>query len=119
MINILELSTETCLVVQFSAKLSGSEYQHFLDALDERLEKAATVSLVIEFSEFEFYSDMEAARKDLKFGFGEYRKIKRAAFVGDQKWIEWFTRLVGPFTHAEERPFPAGQIQEAFNWASS
>ena len=42
-----------------------------------------------------------------------YKQIHRAAFVGDQKWIEWFTRLIGPFTRAEEKHFPEGQIEAA------
>ena len=41
-----------------------------------------------------------------------------AAFVGDQKWITWFTRLISPLTRAEEKHFPAGQIQAALDWAS-
>ncbi len=64
---------------------------------------------MIEFADFEFYGDFEAAKKDFKFGFGEYKHIHRVAFVGDQKWIAWFTRFIGPFTRAEEKHFPGGQ----------
>lgn len=114
---ILEQSTQSCLAVHFSGKLTGQEYQQFLDALSELLKTGSQVSLVVEFVGFEFYGDLEAAKKDLKFGFGEYKHIYRAAFVGDQKWIEWFTRLAGPFTHAEEKHFPAGQLEAACEWA--
>jgi hypothetical protein len=117
MIEILPLSFETCLAVHLSGKVSGAEYQKFLDALGERLKEGGKVSLVLELSGFEFYGDFESARKDLKFGFGEYKHIHRAALVGDQKWIEWFTRLVGPFTRAEEKHFPEGQRDAAFSWA--
>ncbi len=72
------------------------------------------ISLVIVLTGFEFYGDFEAAKKDFKFGFGEYKHIHRAAFVGDQKWIEWFTRLIGPFTRAEEKHFPEGQLDAAY-----
>lgn len=118
MIKILEQSTQSCLAVQFSGKVSGADYQVFLEALDERLAGGAAVNMVVEFIHFEFYDDFEAAKQDMKFGFGTYKHIHRAAFVGDQKWIEWFTRLAGPFTRAEEKHFPTGQLEEAFRWAA-
>jgi len=119
MIEILPQSTSGCLAVHFSGKMTGEEYQQFLDALGERLKVTEKVSLVLELTGFEFYGDFESARKDFKFGFGDYKRIHRAAFVGNQKWIEWFTRLMGPFTRAEEKHFPEDQIEAAFAWASS
>jgi hypothetical protein len=118
MIEILNQSTETCLVVHFSGKVTGQEYQQFLDAIDERLGRGGEISLVAGLKGFSFYGDFEAAKKDFKFGFGEYKHIHRAAFVGDQKWIEWFTRLIAPFTRAEEKHFDEGQLEEAIRWAS-
>jgi SpoIIAA-like len=117
MIEILPQSTEVCLAVHFSGKVTGVEIQQFMDALNERLKTGDQINLVAEFAGFEFYDDFEAAKQDFKFGFGEYKHIHRAAFVGDQKWIVWFTRLVGPFTRAEEKQFPANQLEEALNWA--
>ena len=114
---MLEQSTPRCLAVHFSGKVTGPEYQQFLDALAERLKSGSQVSLVLELTGFAFYGDFESAKKDFKFGFGEYKHIHRAAFVGDQKWITWFTRFVGPFTRAEEKHFAAGQSDAAFGWA--
>ena len=117
MIEILEGTTPSCLALRFSGKVSGAEYQQFLDAIQERLQAGSQVSMVIEFAGFEFYGDFESAKKDFKFGFGDYKHIHRAAFVGDQKWITWFTRFVGPFTRTEEKHFAAGQFDAAVNWA--
>jgi len=117
MIEILPRSTVGCLVVHFSGKVTGQEYQQFLDALAGRLGAGGQVSMVVELTGLKFYGDLQAARQDLKFGFGEYKQIRRAAFVGDQKWIEWFTRLAGPFTHVEEKHFPEGQVDAACQWA--
>jgi hypothetical protein len=119
MIEILEQSSETCLVVHFSGKITGEKYQKFLNALNDRLAAHDMVNLVVELTDFEFYGDFEAAKKDFKFGVGDYKKIRRAAFVGNQKWIEWFTRLVGPFTRTEEKHFPEGKFDEAYAWASA
>jgi hypothetical protein len=117
MINILPQSAVGCLVIQISGKVTAPEYQQFLDAVRERLITNNQLCLVVEFAGFEFYGDFEIAKQDLKFGFGEYKSIHRAAFVGDQKWIGWFTRFVGPFTRAEEMQFPADQLDDAVKWA--
>lgn len=119
MIEILNQSTESCLATRLSGKVTGAEYQQFLDAVDQRLKAGEKLSLVLVLTGFEFYGDFAAAKKDLKFGLSEYRHIHRAAFVGDQKWIEWFARLVGPFTRAEEKHFADGEFEAAFSWASA
>jgi len=119
MLEILDQSTESCLAVHFSGKVTGQEYQQFIDALGERFKTSDQVNLVVGFAGFEFYGDFESVEDDFKFGFGDYKRIHRAAFVGDQKWIEWFTRLIGPFTRTEEKHFPEGQLEEAFAWACS
>jgi hypothetical protein len=117
MVEILDETTEACLIVRFSGKVSGAEYQQFLDAVREHLKAGDPVGLVIELSGLQGYGDMEAAWMDLKFGFGEYQYVRKAALVGDQKWIDWFTRLIGPFTKAEEKHFSAGELISACDWA--
>jgi hypothetical protein len=119
LIEILEQSSPTCLAVRFSGKVTGEEYQQFLDALGYRLGNKDKVSLVCELVEFEFYGDFDSAKKDFQFGFGDYKRICRAAFVGDQKWLEWFTRLIGPFTRVEEKFYTQSQYDEAIEWACS
>ena len=102
-----------------SGKVTGDKYQKFLNAVNDRLLTHEKVSLVLELSDFEFYGDFEAARKDFKFGFGDYKRIHRAAFVGNKRWIEWFTRLIDPYTRTEEKYFSENQFEEAYVWASS
>jgi hypothetical protein len=68
---------------------------------------------------FEGYGDLVVVKKDFKFGFGEYKSIHRAAFVSDKKWVKWITRLMDPFTRAEEKYFPEDQIESALTWACS
>jgi len=55
MIEILSQSSATCLAVRFSGKVTGQEYQRFLDAIEERLKTSEKVSLVCEFVGFDFY----------------------------------------------------------------
>jgi hypothetical protein len=106
-------------VVHFSGKITGEKYQKFLNAVNDRLATHEKVSLVVELSDVEFYGDFEAARKDFKFGIGDYKKIPRAAFVGNKKWIEWFTHLIDPLTRTEEKYFRESQFEEAYAWATA
>jgi hypothetical protein len=119
MIEILDKTTDACVVVRFGGKITGEEYRQFLDAVDERLKVQDEVNMVGDLSEFEFYGDFEAFKEDFHFGTHEYRRVGRAAFVGDQKWIELFMKLVGPLYRAEDKHFPAGQLEDACAWACS
>jgi hypothetical protein len=119
MFELLSQTTDTCPVVRFSGNVTGEEYQMFLDAVSERLKTREKINLVIELRDLDFYGDLDAAQKDMKFGFGEYKHVRRAAFVGDQKWLKWFTKLMSPFTKTEEKQFPESQLAEACNWASA
>jgi hypothetical protein len=118
MIEILQQSNNTCLAVHFSGKVTGEEYQLFLTAVDERLKNNERINLLVSLSDFDFYGDFESAKKDFKFAFSEYRHVQRAAFVGSQKWLSWFTHLIGPFTHAKEKHFSEVQFDEALAWAT-
>jgi hypothetical protein len=117
MIEILEKSTDTCVVVRFGGKVTGDEYRKFLDAVDDRLKTRDKVCMVADLSQFEFYGDFEAFKEDFHFGVNEYRRIERAAFVGDQKWIGLFVKLTGPLYRATEKHFPAGMLDDACAWA--
>jgi hypothetical protein len=119
MVGILGSSTDSCVVVKFSGKVTGEEYRQFLDAVDERLKANQKINMVAELSEFEFYGDFEAFKEDFHFGVKEYRKVARAAFVGDQRWIEMFIKLLGPLYRAAEKQFSAGRLDEAVAWATA
>ncbi len=111
-------STDATLAVHFSGKITGPEYQQFLDALEPRLKAGSKVNVVFDLTGAEFYGDFAAAKKDWTFAFGEYQQLHRAAFVGDQKWIELFTGAIGPLIRVEEKHFPAGQLDQALAWTS-
>ena len=117
MFEILPQTTDTCLVGHFSGKVTGEDYQHFLNAVDERLQVHGTVNLVVQLTDLALYGDWDAMKKDWQFAFGTYKSVERAAFVGDQKWIAWFVELTNPITKAEEKHFPADQLDQACDWA--
>ncbi|MHB8896647.1 MAG: SpoIIAA family protein [Candidatus Geothermincolia bacterium] len=117
MVEVLQASTEQCVVVKFGGRISGEEYKTFLEAVDGRLKVRERISMVADLSEFEFYGDFESFKEDFHFGTHEYRKIERAAFVGNRKWIDLFLKLSGPFYKAEEKHFVSGELDDAIAWA--
>ncbi len=119
MIKILESSTPTCLVARFSGNVTGEEYELFTEAAKERLQVNDQIGLVLDLSEFDLHADLKASWDDFKFGVEDYRHFSRTALVGDQKWIGRLTRWFGPLTHAEEKQFAAGQLEEALAWAKN
>ena len=116
MIEYLAESTPTCFVVKFSGKLRGAEYRELIDKVESAIQASGAVNMVWVLQDLEF-PEWEAVKADTHFGLKDYRHVRHAAFVGDQKWVEWFVKLIGPFTRAEERMFQADQLNEAVAWA--
>lgn len=119
MVEVLEMSTDTCVAVRFGGMIKGDEYKVFLDAVDTRLANVERINLVADLSELEFYGDLKSMEEDFRFGVKEYRKVHKAAFVGDHKWVDLFIKLTEPLYHVEEKRFPAGELDTAFAWAIS
>ena len=118
MIEYLAASTPTCFVVKFGCKLRGAEYQELIGKVESAFRANGSANIVMVMQELEF-PEWEAIKADAHFGLKDYRHIRRAAFVGDQKWAEWFVKLFGPFTRTEERMFRPEQLNDAVTWANA
>ncbi len=118
MIEYLSSSSPTCFVVKMSGKLGGAEYRELIGKIESAVKAQGSVNLVYEMQALEF-PEWDAVKADMHFGVKDYRHIRRAAFVGDEKWLEWFVKLAGPFTRAKEKSFHADQLDKAVQWANS
>jgi hypothetical protein len=119
MYELLKESTDRCLVVRFSGKPKGDEVQQFVDDVEARLKKGGELNLVCDLAGTTGYGDTAAYEKDEEFTRGTYKKIRKAALVGDEKWIEWWLHFIAPHTPTEEKHFHAGQLKAAIEWASA
>ncbi len=119
MLTINKSSTPTCLVVDVEGAVTGDEFDDFADRIEDALEAQGTVNLVVNLVGSVKYGDLDAVEEDFEFTFKEYRKVRRAAFVGDQKLIRARIKLFSPFTRAQEKFFEAGQLDAAIEWASA
>jgi hypothetical protein len=117
MIQYLEASTPACFVVKLSGKLRGVEYRELISKAEDAIRTNGAVNLVLVMQKLEF-PEWDAIKADTHFGLKDYRHVRRAAYVGEQTWAEWFVKLIGPFTRTEERSFHPDQLNEAIQWAS-
>jgi hypothetical protein len=118
MFEILNDSTETCIGVKVSEKVTGKAYEDLLSKLDAAIETHGKINMLLLIQDFQGPADLDAAKADFKFGTGQYRQVERCAFVSDTSWHKWVVKLLDPFTRrTEEKFFEPSQLQEAWAWA--
>ena len=118
MFEILNDSTETCIGIKVSQKVTGKDYEDLLSKLDAAIEAHGKINMLLLIQDFQGPADLDAAKADFKFGTGQYRQVERCAFVSDKGWHKWVVKLMDPFTRrTEEKFFEPSQLQEAWAWA--
>ena len=102
--------------IHVQGKIRKEDYD-FIPRLESEVERYGTVNL---YCEIESIDGIEpgAVWEDLKFGVNHYDSFERVAIVGNQKWVEWMTRLAKPFNKATVKVFAPEQLEEAKNWVS-
>ncbi len=115
MIDYFTTTTPTCVVAKIKGKLLGAEYRELIGKIETIIQKHGHADVALMMEELEF-PEWDALKADAHFGVTNYRNVRRAALIGDEKWMEWFVKLISLFTRAEERFFPAGKFDEAVQW---
>jgi hypothetical protein len=117
MIQILPESTDTCIGIKISGKVTAKDYDTLLPKLDEAIAAHGSINLLVLMEDFEGWVGIEAAKADFKFGTHQYRKVEKAAFVSDKKWLGWSVKIMDPFTsRTVEKNFEPDQLHEAWAW---
>jgi len=117
MLRISDRSTPTCFVVEIEGPVSGDELEDFSEKFEDAAEQHGSVNLVVSFLGKVKYADKDAFEEDWDFTVDEYKKARRAAFVGGKGLAHFTTKVVSPFTKTEEMFFEAGQLDQAIEWA--
>jgi len=117
MITILPESTETSLGFKIIGKVTAEDYEVIVPKLDEAISAHGKVNLLMVMGDFDGISGLDAFKADFNFGTHQYRKVDKAAFVGDKKWLEWVVKIMDPFTRrTDEKLFDTDEIEEAWDW---
>ena len=117
MIELLPESTDTSIGFKISGKVTGEDYETLLPKLDEAIAAHGRINLLVLMEGFDGWVGLDAAKADFQFGTQQYRKVEKAAFVSDKKWMEWAVKIMDPFTkRTEEKVFEPEQLEEAWSW---
>ena len=117
MITILPKTTENSIGFKISGKVTAEDYEVMVPKLDEAISTHGKVNLLMVMGDFEGISGLDAFKADFNFGTHQYRKVDKAAFVGDKKWLEWVVKIMDPFTRrTDEKLFEPDEIIEAWDW---
>ena len=117
MFELLPESTDTCIGFKISGKVIAKDYDTLLPELDRAIAAHGSINLLVVMEDFEGWEGMDAAKADFQFGKHQYRKVEKAAFVSDSKWLEWTVKIMDPLTRrTKEKNFEPDQIDEAWAW---
>ncbi len=117
MIEILPESTASCIGFKISGKIVAEDYDVLLTRVDKAIAEYDTINLLVRMGDFKGVKGFDAVKADFEFGTQEYRKVEKAAFVGNKKWQEWMIKIMDPFTRrTDERFFELEKLDEAWRW---
>ena len=111
MFEILPESTDGNIGFKVTGKLTAEDYDVLLPKLDEAISAHGKINLLMLFSDFDGWDDMEAAKSDYKLGTHQYHQVEKAAFVGEKKWQGWMVKILNPAKKAfQEYMSPKAKI---------
>jgi universal stress protein A len=116
MIEILGETSGKIFALKITGRLTGEDYKKVTAYLDEEIEFHRPIRLLC-ITEDLTGVDLEAMWEDLKFGLRHLHDFERIAVVGDEKWLEWLTKLGDHFLReAEVRWFEPTGLDAARQW---
>lgn len=101
--------------IEIKGRVSRDDYLKLLEPMKAQFAGGDPVSVLVELTDYEGL-EMGAMWEDMKFGFGNVKKLRRMAIVTDKKWIEVLTRALDPLFSTEMRTFEFDQEMEAWEW---
>jgi hypothetical protein len=114
-VEIREQADGNVLEVVISGKLTKSDYQHFVPAVEGMISLGGKVRMLVEMHDFHGW-DAGALWEDIKFDMKHFSDIERLALVGETKWEKGMAVFCKPFTSAKIKYFEHGHEADARAW---
>jgi hypothetical protein len=114
-VDIQETAGTGFLEINLTGKLDKDDYKQFIPQVEEAIKAHGKLRLLVHMRDFYGFT-AGALWEDIKFDARHFSDFDRIAFVGDKKWEAVMSNFCKPFTRAETRFFPEGQLQEARLW---
>jgi len=117
MLEIMPETDDKTLVVKASEALSSQDYEDvFIPHLDRRLKKFGKIRVVIYFNDNFMGWKPGAAWDDLVFGIQHRNDFDKVAIVGEQKWLEWATKISAYFMDGQVTTYTPAEFPDAVTW---
>lgn len=118
MVRIEKEKTGNIIKTIVSDKLTKEDYDQILPALQETVNEWESVRWYFEMRDFSGWEPV-AALRDLKFDIAHANEMTKIAMVGSEKWQEWLSQAMKPFTSADVRYFDLLEKEQALEWIKS
>lgn len=118
MLQLLEESKGDLVAIRISGHVDKNDYAVMLPVLEEKIKQYNKINVYAELQDVETYT-LEALWKDIKFDIRHAADFKKAAIVGEQKWLDMLTTLASPFTSAQVKYFDFKERELAMEWVKS
>lgn len=115
MIDYEEDQTTGVVKITISGRVSREEFDRVADKLEALIEKHEQVRILEIIQDFEGM-DAGAFWDDLKFSLRHLSDFSRCAVVSDQKVVDLWSQILGPFLSCEVAHFEPDQLAEAQRW---
>ena len=118
MYRILDESSNHTIGIKVQGKLTKEDSEGLIPYLENRITEDGQINLVWDMTDFTGM-EIEGFWEDLRLGMQHFGVCNREAVVGDQKWVEWFSKTIKPLGKTEIHYFSPDQVNEAWIWAQS
>jgi len=111
----LNCSTKSAVAYRITRPLSQEEIKKIIAELEGTIVSGGKLRVLIDLQSFP-YEDLQVFWEDFKFDVKHARDFERMALVGGNELEKWSTRLFAALTWTRCRCFPAGRVDEAWEW---
>jgi hypothetical protein len=118
MYRVLDDSTGNSVGILVDGKLTKDDYGILIPYFENLINECGPLNLLWDMNKFEGV-EIEAFWQEFKFNIRHLGDFKRMAIVGDQRWLEWLTKVFIPFVKTDVKYFPPQEIQDAWKWVKS
>ena len=118
MYRVLDESAGNTVGIQVDGKLTKDDYSVLIPYFENLMNECGPLNLLCDMTKFAGM-EIEAFWEDFKFGIGHLRDFNRMAIVGDQRWLDWLTKVFNPLVKTEVKYFPTHELDDAWSWVRS
>lgn len=113
---MLEIKEKGNIVYSYATgKLDNDDYDRMIPAVKEAIEKNGKIRWYFQVDKFKGWTPGSFWR-EVKFDAKYLNELERVAIVGQEKWHDFMTQVMKPFTSADVRYYDETEKDKAANW---